>query len=135
VVGLGASDLDDYARAAAARQGRVLRPDPEPDKGFYYRSDHFSFARQGVPAFNPDQGIDYIGKSPDYGRRVRDVYTEHDYHQPSDIIRPDWDLSGGVEDLQLLWMVGYDVVQAVKFPEWKPGNEFRARREAALRGR
>jgi Zn-dependent M28 family amino/carboxypeptidase len=132
VVGLGNSDLDDDAQRVAARQGRVLRPDPEPEKGFYYRSDHFSFARQGVPGFDPDQGIDFVGKSPEYGRTVRDYYTEHDYHEPSDIVRPDWDLSGAVQDLQLLWMLGYDVAQAAKFPEWKPGNEFRARREAAL---
>ena len=132
VIGLGNSDLDEYARQVALLQGRVLRPDPEPEKGFYYRSDHFSFAKQGVPGFDPDQGIDYVGKPSEYGRNVRDDYTEHDYHEPSDIVRPDWDLSGAVQDLQFLWMLGYEVAHAPKFPEWTPGNEFRARREASL---
>ncbi|RPJ79554.1 MAG: M28 family peptidase, partial [Acidobacteria bacterium] len=71
VIGLGQSDLDDFAREAAAEQGRVLKPDPEPERGMYYRSDHFSFARRGVPAFEPDHGDDFIGKPPGYGLEVR----------------------------------------------------------------
>ena len=67
LVGLGASDLDDYLREAAAEQGRVVHGDAEPEKGFYYRSDHFNFAKQGVPALAPDGGVDFIGKPPDYG--------------------------------------------------------------------
>jgi Zn-dependent M28 family amino/carboxypeptidase len=133
LIGYGASDLDDYVRDAAAEQGRVVRGDPEPEKGFYYRSDHFNFAKQGVPALDPDEGIDFVGKPPDYGKKVRDDYTEHDYHQPSDVVRPDWDLSGAREDLKLFFAVGYRVAQADKIPEWKPGNEFRAKREAMLR--
>ena len=133
LVGYGASDLDDYARDAAGEQGRVLRSDPEPEKGFYYRSDHFNFAKQGVPALDPDEGVDFIGKPPDYGTKVRNDYTAHDYHKPSDIVKPDWDLSGASEDLKLLFAVGYRVAQADKYPEWKPGNEFRAKREAMLR--
>jgi Zn-dependent M28 family amino/carboxypeptidase len=133
VIGMGASDLDDYLKAAADEQGRVLRPDPEPEKGFYYRSDHFNFAKQGVPALDPDAGIDYIGKDPAYGKSKRDEYTEKDYHAPSDEIKPDWDLSGAVEDGQLLFAVGYRVANADKLPEWKPGNEFKATREASLK--
>ena len=132
VIGLGASDLDDYLRDAAAEQGRTLRPDPEPEKGFYYRSDHFNFAKQGVPALYTDTGIDYIGKPPEYAKQKRDEYTEKDYHAPSDEVKPDWDLSGAAEDAQLLYMVGYRVASAEKFPEWKAGNEFRARREQML---
>ena len=79
---MGASDLDDYLKAAAAEQGRVLRPDPEPEKGFYYRSDHFNFAKQGVPALDPDTGIDFVGKPAGYGKQKRDEYTEKDYHAP-----------------------------------------------------
>jgi Zn-dependent M28 family amino/carboxypeptidase len=132
LIGFGASDLDDYASAAAAEQGRVIRPDPETEKGFYYRSDHFNFAKQGVPALDPDEGTDFAGKPPEYGKQVRDDYTEHDYHKPSDVVKPDWDLSGAADDLKVFFAVGYRVAQADKFPEWKPGNEFKATREAML---
>ncbi len=132
VIGLGASELDDYAATAAAEQGRVLKPDAEPEKGFYYRSDHFNFAKQGVPAFYAEAGTDYIGKSPDFGRLKRDEYTNNDYHSPQDEIKPGWDLSGGVQDLQLLLTVGYRVAQASKYPEWRAGNEFKATRDQML---
>jgi Zn-dependent M28 family amino/carboxypeptidase len=132
LIGLGASDLEDYVRDAAGEQGRVVRADPEPDKGFYYRSDHFNFAKQGVPALHPDEGIEFIGKPADFGRKVRDQYTDHDYHQPSDVVKPDWDLSGAREDLKVFFTVGYRVAEAEKFPEWKPGNEFKAKRDAQL---
>jgi Zn-dependent M28 family amino/carboxypeptidase len=132
VVGMGASDLDDYLRDAAAEQGRTLRPDPEPEKGFYYRSDHFNFAKQGVPALYIDTGVDYVGKPPAYGQQKRDEYTNTDYHAPSDEVKPDWDLTGAVEDARLLFAVGYRVANAEKFPEWKPGNEFKETREKSL---
>ncbi len=133
LIGYGASDLDDYVRDAAGEQGRVIRPDPEPEKGFYYRSDHFNFAKLGVPALNPDEGIEYVGKPPEYGQKVRDEYTGRDYHQPSDVVKADWDLTGAAEDLKVLFAVGYRVAEADGFPEWKPGNEFRARREEMLK--
>ena len=133
LIGLGASDLDEYAIDAAGEQGRVIRPDAEPEKGFYYRSDHFNFAKEGVPALDPDEGIDFVGKPADYGKRMRDDYTEHRYHKPSDVVLPDWDLSGAREDLKVFLTVGYRVAQASKYPEWKPGNEFRAKREAMLK--
>ena len=75
-----------------------------------------------------------MGKSADYGKKVRDNYTEHDYHQPSDIVRPDWDLTGAREDLKVFFTVGYRVAEADKLPEWKPGNEFKAKRDAMLKG-
>jgi Zn-dependent M28 family amino/carboxypeptidase len=134
IVGLGNSELDDYARQAAARQGRVLAADPEPEKGFYYRSDHFPFVQEGVPGLNPDSGIDYIGKPSDYGRKVRDEYTENDYHRPSDVVKPNWNMSGAIEDLQLLWMVGWEVANSDRYPQWKPGTEFKAKRDAQLKG-
>jgi len=133
VIGMGASDLDDYLRDAAREQGRELRPDPESEKGFYYRSDHFNFAKQGVPALYIDTGEEFIGKPAKYSQTKRDEYTEVDYHQPSDQVKPDWDLSGAVEDSQLLFLVGYRVASADKMPEWKPGNEFRATREKMLK--
>jgi Zn-dependent M28 family amino/carboxypeptidase len=132
VVGMGASDLDDYLRDAAAEQGRTLRPDPESEKGFYYRSDHFNFAKQGVPALYTDSGVEYVDKPADYGTKKRDDYTEHDYHAPSDEIKPDWDLTGAAEDTELLFAIGYRVANAQTMPEWKPGNEFRAIREKML---
>jgi len=130
LVGFGASDLDDYARDAAAEEGRVVHGDAEPEKGFYYRSDHFNFAKEGVPALDPDAGVEYIGKAPEYSKKVRDEWTEHVYHTPKDIVTPDWDLSGAAEDLKVLFAVGYRVAQADKMPEWKPGNEFKAKRDA-----
>ena len=133
VIGLGASDLDDYLRDAAAEQSRTLRPDPEAEKGFYYRSDHFNFAKQGVPALYTDNGVEYIGKPTEYAAQKREQFNKEDYHQPSDEIKPDWDLSGAVEDAELRAAVGYRVANADKFPEWKPGNEFRAKREEMLR--
>jgi Zn-dependent M28 family amino/carboxypeptidase len=133
IIGLGNSDLDDYVREAATEQGRVVRPDAEPEKGFYYRSDHFNFAKQGVPALNPEPGLDFVGQPADYGVRVRAEFNERDYHQPSDEVKPDWDLSGTCEDAQLFWTVGYRVAQAAKYPEWKPGTEFKALREAQLK--
>jgi len=133
VVGLGNSTLDDVLRQAAAEKKRVLRPDPEPEKGFYYRSDHFNFAKVGVPALDPNDGIDFIGKPSGWGKMKRDEYTEHDYHKPSDEIKPDWNLSGAAEDLRLLMTVGYRVANADKYPQWKPGTEFKAKRDEMLR--
>src|SRR5262249_42247612 len=133
LVGYGASDLDDYAAAAAAEQGRVVHGDAEPEKGFYYRSDHFNFAKQGVPALDPEGGVEYLGKPADYGKQVRDEWTEHRYHTPKDVVSPDWDLSGTNEDLKGFLAVGYRIAQADKIPEWKPGNEFKAKRDQMLR--
>ena len=133
VIGLGNSDLDDYAAEAAIEQKRTLRPDAEPEKGFYYRSDHFNFAKQGVPAFDPEPGVEFVGKPAGYGKEKRDEYTAKDYHQPQDEIKPTWDLSGAVLDLDLFLAIGYRVANASKFPEWKPGNEFRAAREKTLK--
>jgi Zn-dependent M28 family amino/carboxypeptidase len=133
IVGLGNSDLDDYAEKAAAEQGRVVKPDPRPESGGFYRSDHFPFAKQGVPALAAGGGSDFIGKPPEYAKQVRDTYVAQHYHKPSDELRPDWDLSGAVEDIQLYFMVGLRVSNADTYPEWKPGTEFKAKREAMLK--
>jgi Zn-dependent M28 family amino/carboxypeptidase len=131
-VGLGNTTLDDLLAESAAGQGRVVAPDPEPEKGTFYRSDHFEFAKQGVPALNLKGGMNYRDKPADYGKRTRDEYTQKDYHKVSDEPKPDWDLSGSLEDLRLLFEVGYRVAQGESVPEWKPGTEFKGVRDAML---
>ncbi|MCC6291567.1 MAG: M28 family peptidase [Bryobacterales bacterium] len=133
VIGLGNSTLDDTLAAAAREQNRTLIPDAEPEKGFYYRSDHFEFAKEGVPALYTEPGTKYIGRPDSFSKEKRDEYTERDYHKPSDEIKPGWDLSGAVEDMKLLFEVGYRVAQGDRYPEWKPGTEFKAIREQMLR--
>ncbi len=132
IVGDDNSTLIDILRETAEAQGRTVKPDPEPEKGFYYRSDHFEFAKVGVPALYVDSGTEFIGKDASYSQQKRDEYTTKDYHKPSDEIKPDWDLSGAVEDAQLLTAIGYRIAQTEKYPEWKPGSEFKARRDESL---
>ena len=132
-VGLGSSTLDEIVIAEARAQGRTVKPDAEPEKGFFYRSDHFPFSKAGVPAFDPGAGTEYVGKPADWGMKMRAKYTAEDYHKPSDEVKLDWDLSGLVQDAQLFFMVGYRVANEPKLPEWKPGTEFKAAREASLK--
>ncbi|MDH3427402.1 MAG: M28 family peptidase, partial [Gemmatimonadota bacterium] len=132
VVGLGNSELDDYAIAAAEAQGRVVIPDAEPEKGFYYRSDHFEFAKQGVPALYTHTGIDMIDGGEERGRAELDAWTTERYHQPSDEIDDTWDLGGAVQDLQLFFMVGWQLASGDHWPNWREGNEFRAARDAMM---
>jgi Zn-dependent M28 family amino/carboxypeptidase len=134
IVGLGNSTLDDLVVAAAKKQNRRVRGDLSPEKGFYYRSDHFEFAKVGVPALYLDKiEGEYPGKPADFGKRKHDEYSERDYHKPSDEIKPDWDFTGAVDDTRLLFEVGAAVANDAKWPEWKPGTEFKARRDAMLR--
>ncbi len=133
IIGLGNSALDDVTGDVLKEHGRVVAGDAEPEKGFFYRSDHFEFAKQGVPALDADAGTEYIGKPDGYGQKKRDYYTEHDYHKPSDEVKPDWDLSGAVEDLRVFFEVGYRVAQTDAYPEWKPGTEFKSRRDAMFK--
>ncbi len=122
IIGHGNSTLDDLAREVAAMQGRVVKPDPEPEKGFYYRSDHFEFAKQGVPALYTDTGTEFVGKPAEYGQQKRDEYTKNDYHKPSDEVKPDWDLSGAVEDARLLFVIGYRVAEGEQVPGVEAGH-------------
>ena len=130
IVGMGQSGLDDVAAEVAARLGRTLAPDPEPEKGFYYRSDHFSFARAGIPAFYADPGVEYLDKPPGYGIEKRAEYTANDYHKVSDEVKPDWDLSGALEDLTFLYHMGARLAGSDEWPAWSETSEFRAVREA-----
>jgi Zn-dependent M28 family amino/carboxypeptidase len=133
-IGMGQSTLDDLLVEAAGAHGRTVGPDAEPEKGYYYRSDHFEFAKLGVPALDPKGGRQYIGKPGDYAQKKIDEYTRNDYHKVSDEVKPDWDLAGAAEDARLMLEVGQRIDDADRFPEWKPDSEFRARREAMLRG-
>ncbi len=135
VVGLGNSELDDVLQKAAAEQGRVLKPDPKPENGSFFRSDHFPFVKQGVPAINPGGGVDYVGRPADWGIKIMEDFIKNDYHKPSDKIRPDWNMAGAAEDLQLYLAVGYRVANAARMPEWKAGSEFKARRDESTAGR
>ena len=132
-IGRGASTLDDVVEAVAKEQSRVVKFDPEPEKGLYYRSDHFEFAKNGIPAFDPDAGVDFIGKPDGWGLEERRMYTSMRYHKPADKIEPDWDMSGAVQDGQLYFLVGYRVANDSRVPEWNPGSEFRAIRDASLK--
>ncbi len=133
VVGLGQSELDGIAEEVASSQGRVLRPDPEPQNGYYYRSDHFEFAKVGVPAFYLDGGVDFIGKPDGYGMEVRERYVAEAYHKPSDEVEDWYDLSGMAEDLEFLYRMGRRLADSEDWPEWSATSEFRARREADRR--
>jgi len=135
VIGMGASDLDDYLEMAAAEQGRFIGPDLEPEKGLYYRSDHFSFARAGVPSLLTSDGIHYLGRAEDYGSARKSAYLTEDYHTPSDVVKPGWDLSGFAEDCRLLMAVAYRVAEADRYPEWSADHEFKAARDAQLANR
>jgi Zn-dependent M28 family amino/carboxypeptidase len=129
MIGRGQSNIDELVDSLVKAQGRVVKPDPEPEKGFYYRSDHFSFAKVGVPAFDPNDGIDFIGKPAGWGMKMRDQYTANDYHKPSDKVKDYWNLSGAVEDAQLYFEVGYKVSNGQFTPQWKQGSEFKTIRE------
>ena len=131
VVGLGQSELDDLAREVATGQGRIVRPDPEPEKGFYYRSDHFELAKVGIPSFYADVGISFEGKPEGWGEEQRAIYTAEDYHKPSDEIKEWYEFSGMTQDLELFFEMGRRLAAGDGWPEWSETSEFRARREAS----
>jgi Zn-dependent M28 family amino/carboxypeptidase len=132
IIGMGASDLDDYVRDALREQGRTAVQDATPETGAYYRSDHFNFAKAGVPAFFPNRGTTYENRSAQFGEQVRSEYASRIYHRPADEVDPRWDLGGAARDLQVFFAVGSRVANADDPPEWAAGNEFRAIREASI---
>ncbi len=119
-------------RVAKAMHLKII-PDPDPEQGHYYRSDHFSFAKVGIPAFSIGQGHDLVGKPADYGRKLSDEYRAKHYHQPSDEFDPTWDWSSAVQLGQLGFWLGWDAANAAQMPNWKLGDEFRAARDRSLR--
>ena len=132
MIGFGKSSLDKTINALAAMQGRHVVPDQSPDKGFFYRSDQFSFARKGVPAAYFDTGMEVIGKPEGWGRKEQETYEEKHYHQVSDEIREWWNLDGALEDFRLLLFLGVHVANQPQMPVWNPGDEFEAARKKAI---
>ena len=131
-IALGKSSLDEIAARIAATQGRVVQSDQFPDRGYYYRSDQFSFARIGVPALFFDDGTDFIGRPPGWGREQIEQWELRKYHQPSDRLDDSWNFDGMIEDTQLAMLSAWLVAQADALPAWKPGDEFEAARKRAL---
>jgi Zn-dependent M28 family amino/carboxypeptidase len=127
-VGYGFSELDDYLKRHAAKQQRTVKPDPYPERGYYYRSDHFNLARFGVPMIYAKGGNDYIGRDEEYSKMVRQDYAER-YHEPSDVIHDLWDFEGMKQDLSLFYNIGKELSENRDFPKWSSDNEFRAIRE------
>jgi Zn-dependent M28 family amino/carboxypeptidase len=132
VIGLGKSSLDALLTALVRAQGRLVRADQLPDRGFFYRSDQFNFARLGIPAAYFSSGMDFIGRPPGWGKERRERWEAQHYHQPSDELTPDWDFSGAVEDVQLFFLLGANVARTRELPRWNKGDEFEAPRLQAL---
>ncbi|MEO7724822.1 MAG: M28 family metallopeptidase [Chthoniobacterales bacterium] len=131
----GQSTLDELLAQAATHTGRMAKPNSEPEKGSFFRADNFEFAKVGVPAlYTGSKPKDYLGRPSDYGQKKSDDYTLHHYHQVSDEVNPAWDLSGAIEDVRLLFEVGYEVANADQYPTWATGSEFKARRDAMMSG-
>jgi len=132
VVGFGQSTLEDTLKDIASAQGLSIKAESEPEKGFYYRSDQFSFAKVGVPGLYAESGGEIIGKPAGYGKEKRDAYTANNYHQPSDEMADDWDFAGMAKDLTMYYDVGLSIANGDSWPEWKDGSEFKAIREKSL---
>jgi Zn-dependent M28 family amino/carboxypeptidase len=135
VIGFGASELEDLLAAAAKSQGRTLTPDRRSEAGYFYRSDHFNFARAGVPALYIKSGSTLRDGPPGAGLASYDAYFAERYHKPSDQYEASWDVSGTIEDLKLLYVVGARVSKQKTWPQWYEGNEFRAIRDASAASR
>jgi Zn-dependent M28 family amino/carboxypeptidase len=125
VFGFGNSELEEYLREAALLQGREMHPDPNPERGTYYQSDEFTFARSGVPALYATAGVDDSARGPVWGQARIDDYLANRRHQPGDKYSPDWDVRGTLDDLRLYYEVGNRLARSRHFPRWYPNSEFR----------
>jgi Zn-dependent M28 family amino/carboxypeptidase len=132
LLGLGKSSLDDVARTVAESLGLVLEGDQFPDRGFYYRSDQFSFAKIGVPALKFGTGLHVVGKPENWGREQMEAWEARRYHQPSDELDSSWNFDGMIAEARLGLYAGWVVAEARDMPAWKPGDEFEAARKAAI---
>lgn len=131
-IGLGKSTIDDLVLAIAEEQGRVVKPDQFPDRGYFYRSDQFSFAKIGVPALYLDTGTDFVDRPPEWGREQVNHYTDVNYHQPTDEYDPSWNFDGMIEDARLGFWTGLAIANADEMPRWNAGDEFEGARKQAL---
>ncbi|QEC41416.1 M28 family metallopeptidase [Pseudobacter ginsenosidimutans] len=133
VVGRGQSDLEDYLQEAATKAGRHISYETHPEAGYYYRSDHFNFAKVGIPALYTERGIDVVGKGKEYGEQLDKEYNDQRYHRPADNYdAATWTMEGAIDDLQLLFQVGKRLAFETRLPEWKKGSEFKAIRDKSL---
>lgn len=132
IVGKGQSDLEDYLKTATDSMSRTIAYETHPEAGSYYRSDHFNFAKVGVPALYTSNGVEIEGKEKGYGQKIDDEYTAKHYHRPSDEYSSDWNLDGAIEDLKLFFLVGKRIANETKWPGWKERSEFKAVREKSL---
>ena len=133
VVGMGSSELEDILAGFAKEQGRVLVPESTPESGFYFRSDHFNFAKAGVPALYAKGGDDLVEGGKAAGQQADLDYRDHRYHKPGDEFDPSWKLDGVVQDLDALYGVGRELAGSDQWPNWYPGNAFRAARDDMMR--
>ncbi len=124
------STLVDLFRAELARQGRVLKPDPKSENGYYYRSDQFEFAKVGVPALHGIHGVDFIGQPDGWGIKKSEEYVANRYHKVADEIQPDWTFEGGAADMRLHFMLGWEIANGDTWPQWKSTSEFKPARDA-----
>jgi Zn-dependent M28 family amino/carboxypeptidase len=131
-IGLGKSSLDAVAQAVAAHESRIVKGDQFPDRGMYYRSDQFNFAKVGVPAFYFSSGTEFVGRPEGWGAEQINLHTDRHYHQASDELTPDWNFAGMVADARFGFYAGLLVANATELPAWNPGTEFEAARRAAL---
>ena len=134
-IGLGKSSIDAIVEAIAAEQGRVVKPDQFADRGYFYRSDQFSFAKIGVPAMYLDTGLEFVDRPAEWGKEQVNHWTDVHYHQPSDEYDDSWNFDGMIEDAVLGFWTGLAIANADDMPEWTPGDEFEAARREALRAR
>jgi Zn-dependent M28 family amino/carboxypeptidase len=132
LIGMNKSSLDAIAESVARSQGRTLGPDQFPDRGYFYRSDQFSFARIGVPALNFGEGTEVIGRPADWRRQQVEAWERQKYHQPGDKLDDSWNFEGVIEDAQLAMLSTWLIAQADAMPTWKAGDEFEAARKRAL---
>ncbi len=131
-VGLGKSSIDRIVEAIAAEQNRVVKPDQFPDRGYFYRSDQFSFAKIGVPAMYLDTGMDFVDRPEGWGKEQVNHYTDVNYHQPSDEYDDSWNFDGMIDDARLGYWTGLAIANADEMPQWNEGDEFEAARLEAL---
>jgi Zn-dependent M28 family amino/carboxypeptidase len=124
LLGTERSTLGKVAQAIAASRGRSLGPDPEPGRGYFFRSDHFPFAKAGIPALSLSDPMEYVGQDRGYAKQIRDHYNEVDYHQPSDEFQPAWDMSGAIEDMRLLAELGWAIANSSEVPAYNPEEQF-----------